>query len=306
MGGSNNNFFDKNRSPESVAKKLHEEAQISAAEFDTTLAQMLNDLLVGYNNRNSDDIRQRLDDIKTALANKFLSSIDTLFGGSVAKHTYVDGLSDVDSLLIFEDEQGLTPDKLLIKIEDILSEALDATTVQHGNIAITVEYKDGPEIQLIPAVNNGGTIKIPDFENNAWAAIYPTRFSELLTDSNNKCSGKLVPTIKLAKAINATLPKQLQLTGYHMEALGIMAFNDYDGAKTTSSMLPHFFQKASEIVLEPITDKTGQSVHIDDYLGEASSEQRQMLSHTLKRLYTRMLNASASGSKERWMELFGE
>lgn len=307
MGGSGGAFYGPRRSPDEIIKKLKDEAVASAGQFDTTLAETLNGLLVDYNNRNSDEIQDHLTTIKNILSNELESSIDSLFGGSVAKRTYVDGLSDVDSLLIFPDSPGMLPDRLLQKIRKTLQEKLgDTATVTSGNLAVTVTYKNGPEIQLIPAVSSDGVLKISDVENNTWIDINPSKFSEALTRRNEKCSGKLIPTIKLAKAINAMLPKKLQLTGYHLEALGVSAFGDYSGPKTTSAMLPYFFEKASALVLKPIVDKTGQSTHIDAHLGKADSEERQALSHTLMRLHKRMLNASAAHSKERWLELFGE
>lgn len=307
MGGSGGAFYGPSRSPDKIIEKLKSEAVASAGQFDTTLAETLNGLLVEYNNRNADEIQSNLTAIKIMLSNELESSLDILFGGSVAKRTYIDGLSDVDSLLIFPDTPGMSPDKLLRKIEKTLQKQLGSeASVTTGNLAVTVSYKNGLDIQLIPAISNGGKFSIPDFENNTWVDINPLKFSKALTKKNEECSGKLIPTIKLAKAINAMLPKKLQLSGYHMEALGVSAFSDYEGPKTTSAMLPYFFEKASSLVLKPIADKTGQSTHIDAHLGKADSDERHSISHTLMRVHKRMLNASAAHSKERWLELFGE
>ncbi len=46
-------------------------------------------------------------------------------------------------------------------------------------------------------------------------------FQQALTKRNQQCGGKLVPTIKLAKAINGQLPANQALSGYHMESLAI-------------------------------------------------------------------------------------
>ncbi|MDR2869891.1 MAG: hypothetical protein LBV04_05540, partial [Deferribacteraceae bacterium] len=208
---------------------------------------------------------------------------------------------------IFANKPDLTPTKILKQMETALRKKLgDTIGVHSGNLAVTIKYKDGPEIQIIPCIKTNNGIRIPNFENNTWSSADPSKFANTLTKSNEKCNGKLIPTIKLAKAINATLPEKLQLTGYHIETLAVTAFQGYTETKTTSSMLPHFFKKASELVLKPITDKTGQSTHVDEYLGKANSTERKMVSHTLDRLYRRMFNASAANSKDRWKELFGE
>ncbi len=69
-------------------------------------------------------------------------------------------------------------------------------------------------------------------------------------------------------------------------------------------MLPVLFEKAKELVLAPIRDSTGQSVHVDEYLGEADSQERRNVSHLLNRTFKRMRNASAAQSDSQWRELF--
>lgn len=70
-------------------------------------------------------------------------------------------------------------------------------------------------------------------------------------------------------------------------------------------MLPLFFERAKDLVLSPIRDHTGQSVHVDSYLGAANSEDRQAVSHLMSRLARRMRNASAGASTAQWRALFG-
>jgi hypothetical protein len=69
-------------------------------------------------------------------------------------------------------------------------------------------------------------------------------------------------------------------------------------------MLPYFFDRAKDLVLAPIRDSTGQSINVDEYLGEENSAVRKEVSHLLKGIEKRMRNASAAQSKERWTELF--
>jgi hypothetical protein len=116
--------------------------------------------------------------------------------------------------------------------------------------------------------------------------------------------GKLVPCIKLAKAIIATLPEQRQLTGYHTESLAIQVFKDYKGPKTSKAMLRHFFENAPGHVKEPIRDSSGQSVYVDEYLGEANSLGRRIAADALGRIARKIRNADGARSVERWRELF--
>jgi hypothetical protein len=307
-GGGGGTFV--NRSPaqlRDIVKKAEDDTVVAA--FEAKLADELGKLLGGYNARDAKAAQTRLGEVKEALKDEIGGSFDQLFGGSVAKHTYVDGLSDVDTLLLIDDSEleGKSPRAALAKITKILKKKLgNSADIQHGRMAVTLDFRDGMIIQLLPALKDaGGRFQVPSSRTKGWSGINPLNFQKALKARNEQCGGKLVPTIKLAKAINGQLPESQRLSGYHMESLAIAAFRDYDGEKTTSAMLPAFFEKARSLVLKPIKDSTGQSVHVDGYLGTENSEKRQAASHVLGRIARRMRNATAGGSVEQWGALFG-
>ena len=70
-------------------------------------------------------------------------------------------------------------------------------------------------------------------------------------------------------------------------------------------MLPAYFDKAKDLVLSPIKDRTGQSVHVDEDLGAAGSVARLKASHLLGQTAKRMRNATGAASTDLWKELFG-
>jgi predicted nucleotidyltransferase len=251
----------------------------------------------------------RLEELKEALSEELDSSIDQFFGGSVAKHTYVDGLSDIDSLLVINDPdlREEKPRAVLTRMEGILKEEIGtAASVSHGRMAVTVEYRDGMVIQLLPAIETEGDhIHVLSSLTGGWAKINPLAFQQALTKRNEQCAGTLVPTIKLAKAVVGQLPPKQTLSGYHIESLAIAAFRAYEGEKTTRAMLPVFFERARDLVLSPIRDRSGQSIHVDAYLGPENSEERQVVGHLLGRIARRMRNATLSASKAQWRALFG-
>lgn len=308
MGGSGGTFSGPGRSPEEHAEKLRKAAESSALEFEVELAKEFSELLSKFNSRNTVETQERLQEIKDVLHDRLDSSFDTLFGGSVAKHTYVDGISDVDSMLVVSGPlEDANPQHVLTKVADAIRHGLDPSIqVTVGRVAVTVTYPDGSEIQLIPSTRQGTQLKVPAWEANTWSTIDPRQFTDGLRKRNEECAGKLIPTLKLAKAINATLPENARLSGYHIESLGVAAFRGYDGERTTVRMLPYFFKRASEFVLRPMADRTGQSVHVDEHLGPENSQARSAMSHLLSRMHQRMLNASASKSHDRWRDLFDE
>lgn len=309
MGGSIGSTFGR-YSPDQLREAVRRaEDQSSVKQFEVELAGTLSELLGAFNSRDTHAVKDRLDDIRKALQGEIDGSFDSLFGGSVAKHTYVDGLSDIDSLILLN-ESGLethSPQRALDRMTEIIKAAMPSNaTVTSGRMAVTVEYGDGMVIQLLPAIKGAdGKLHVPSSRRDAWSEINPMAFKEALSNRNSACGGKLVPTIKLAKAINGELPENQRLSGYHIESLAIAAFRDYTGEKTTSAMLPAFFERARELVLSPIKDSTGQSVHVDSYLGSTGSAERLAASHLLGRLGRRMRNATAAASVPQWKALFG-
>jgi len=146
--------------------------------------------------------------------------------------------------------------------------------------------------------------KISSYDAKSWSRIDPVGFAVALTKANKDMNGKLVPCIKLVKAIIATLPEQRRLTGYHTESLAIQVFKGYDKPKTTKDMIRYFFEHAPNHVKEPIRDSSGQSVYVDEYLGEKNSLERRIVADALGRIARKILNANGSKSIERWKDLF--
>jgi Second Messenger Oligonucleotide or Dinucleotide Synthetase domain len=308
MGGGGGGGPFISRSPEELTQLVRKtEDETAIRNFETDLGGLLNDLLASANTRDVELVEERLDKVKDALGGPLENTIDTLFGGSVAKHTYVDGLSDVDSLLILNDSTlaRARPSEALERVARIIRRASGpGVKVSTGRLAVTVEYPDGMSIQLLPAFKTDAGLKVPSSRHDGWSGISPQRFQRALTKRNGECAGKLVPTIKLAKAIIGQLPEGQRLSGYHVESLAIAAFRDYTGTKTTAAMLPVFFEKARNLVMKPIRDSTGQSIHVDEYLGPENSKERVAAGHVLGRIEKRMRNASAHMSKDQWEALF--
>ena len=110
--------------------------------------------------------------------------------------------------------------------------------------------------------------------------MHPERFAERLIKANNARGGRVVPVIKFAKALAdcSITQKDRKIKGYHMESLAVRAFKGYKGELDSRSMLLHFFGYSTKAVMSPIPDPTGQSTHVDEYLGPAGSKLRKGVS----------------------------
>ena len=100
---------------------------------------------------------------------------------------------------------------------------------------------------------------------------------DTLIEVNNACGGRVVPTIKLAKAIADCFIRDSssKISGYHVESLVIDAFAGYQGELDPRSMLVHFLGHSIEAMMTPIKDLTGQTSHVDGPLGQPRSRLRK-------------------------------
>ena len=240
-------------------------------------------LLAQYTRRNTQTVTQRLESLCGFLRQEG-DVVQTMFGGSVKKGTYVTGLSDVDVLLIVNQSSlvNQSPAKVIEYVRETIQHRLRQNTVSAGNLAVTVSYSDGTEIQILPAIRtNTGGVRIAEFGSTKWSNVArPVDFARKLAKVNTARDGRVVSVIKLAKAMAdcfITRPSR-KISGYHMESLAIDAFRDNQGPLDPKAMLVHLLGHSMDAVMSPIADSTGQSRYVDEYLGPADSNLRERAS----------------------------
>ncbi|WP_456364901.1 nucleotidyltransferase (plasmid) [Priestia aryabhattai] len=295
--------------PSKTLSQLEQEKQdrINQEKLEADINQHIKDYFQRINNRDVEGINRHLETIKSALEKDIEGFIDLKFGGSIIKSTYSKGISDVDMLVQINNGHLRTakPIEVLHHFKEQIQKRLPKTEVEIGKLAITVKFASGHEIQLLPSIKTETGYRIPRPGENKWSnVIRPSKFAEKLTNVNKSNGNKVVPLIKLMKNINASLPEQRQLSGYHLESLAIDAFkNPANTPKTYRGMIEHFCRHAQGAVLKPITDSTGQSVHVDTYLGNAGSSDRKKASNTFKQLLKKVDKANSLNA---WKDILGE
>lgn len=297
MGGGSGSYFD----TKGDLGKLRDESVRKAADeaLEGGVNDLLGKLLATINDRDVEAVNAYLEEIEASLEDLAEEVMTLLFGGSVAKHTYVDGLSDIDALVVLA-ETDQSPAEVIEDFAAALRSKLGNVEVSEGALAVTISYEDGTVIQLLPALRRGETLAIADPTGESWSTIRPDAFAARLTAANKDMGARLVPMIKLAKSIIGDLPANKQVSGYHAESLAIEAFRDYQRPGTLKQMLTHYFETAARVVLGPIRDSTGQSVHVDDDLGAANSLERRVIADALGRIGRKMRNAT---SIEQWQSI---
>lgn len=307
MGGSGGRYFS-SFTPEEFKEKIRGAEEGTRDEaYEAQVNALLADYLAQFNDRDVDGINRILERVKAELSEELDGTVNLLYGGSVAKKTYVDGLSDIDALLLLHPTHAKeqTPEEVKENCAERLREIFGQEAISVGRLAVTVET-EGKVLQFLPAVRSGEHFKISNQDGTDWARIHPRAFAQSLSEANASLGNKLVPTIKLAKAIIGQLPEQRRLSGYHVEALALKIFENYSGEKSPHAMLKHFFDNTSKKLQKPMEDVTGQSTHLDEYLGPASSLQRKIVADACDRISRRLKNADGAKDIAQWKQVFGD
>lgn len=305
MGGSGGGGAWGGMSAEEVANQVRAAQERTVdATYEAECNAYLASLLPAINDRDTAAVNRYLDQIATTLERQLEGDLELLLGGSVAKHTYVDGLSDVDALVLIDESElaDASPAGVRHYIAERLQARFRSIPVEVGRLAVTLHFPD-ISVQLLPALRQGDRLRIPEPTGRGWSEIRPREFARVLTATNHAQGGKVVPTIKLAKSLLAGLPEAHRVSGYHVESMAVEVFQGYEGPRSLRAMLRHFFDQASQRVLSPIVDRTGQSVHVDDDLGPANSPARLLRAAAFSRVGRQIANADASGDVAAWKDL---
>lgn len=305
MGGGGGSRYSGPAS-DNVRRKLDNARRQEQERLVSAINELLQSTLVQYNDRDREAISSRLDQIQEILGEEV--QIDkVLYGGSVAKHTDVDGISDTDALVLLDgnDFDAQDPAAVLERFHEKLATRLprqEIDEIRVGRVAVTIAYRDGEEVQLLPALRRGDTVSVPNETGREWRATRPIAFQKALTNANDSMNGALVPSIKLVKSIVDQLPPAKQLKSHHIETLAVDAVRDYRGPKTPRALVLQILEHSSNRVLAPMPDITGQVSAVDSALGEAGSASRRAISVTMGALKRRLDTATSVGQ---WRAVLG-
>src|SRR5436190_24026143 len=136
-GGGGGGYFGGDR----PLDRLRDESvsTLKQAETEAEIGQYLTGLLGRINERNVELTSERLAAAIDVLGDEASEPLELRFGGSVAKHTYVDGLSDTDALVVgTQGEANEAPESILRRFADTLARNLLGVKVEPGRLAVTL------------------------------------------------------------------------------------------------------------------------------------------------------------------------
>ena len=300
----NSKHYDNWHSALSTQHPINMNSQIASGansargfENEIVINEFLQNLLKEINDRDVDAIQKHLDTIKSVLKNEIEDFDRILFAGSVAKNTFINGVSDIDALVFLKSDifRGASPKELKNQLYELLKTRFPFTKIKKGDLAVTLKFTDY-EIQLLPALRDNEKIRIANRDGSQWSnPINMSKFREKLTAINKLNSNLVVPAVKITKYLLNKLPAEYQLSGYHIEAIATEAFANYDGKLTYYDTTKHLLNYIGARVHRQVADVTGQSGIIDDYLGPDGSITRQRCSLKIKEVFGNFEGATNIG-----------
>ena len=171
MGGSSSSFRYEPVEKKTIIQKIQEaDGKTDQSNYELEINNLLTSFLGQFNNRDTELIQQHITTILNALNDQIEGNILTKFGGSVNRHTHLNGISDVDALVILNNSElaNRSPQEVIDYFYDVLTTRLPKTDIEKSGKTVTLHYADG-DIQLIPALRSKTGIKIPD--NNSWSTV---------------------------------------------------------------------------------------------------------------------------------------
>ena len=239
----------------------------------------------------TDKEREQISEKHLSLREKLREKLpveDDFLTGSYPRNTMIrpngDYKYDVDFFLAFSDEDfgEYELPKLLEMVknalEEIKGEDPDITNIVSQNRSIGVEYKNGFQIDVVPAIEiaKDELYKIFDKRTQEPVKSNPKLHGKNLSEANeNTESGsvkRLVPIIKLLKAWKRD--KCDYVKSFHLELLAVEILKD-EPIEKFSSGLTKFFNNASEYLQEAsLTDPANSENLIDAYLDEDGTREK--------------------------------
>ena len=141
MAGSGGGPF-RNRAPERLTESVRSQ---ESKESDAELSQFLGELLAAANSRDVPLVNERLAEIKAHLEDTVADELAMISVVPLRSTCSVDGLSDIDSLLIIDktEFEGTRLAKCFDRITELLRKGDVNRSGVTRQMAVTVNYPDG-------------------------------------------------------------------------------------------------------------------------------------------------------------------
>lgn len=148
--------------------------------------------------------------INSDFRNEYNCTGNTLYVGSYGRGTAIDGISDIDMLIILPYSVKQQYDRytyngqssLLQSVRGSLLGTYPNTIIKGDGQIVQVSFSDGIKFELLPCFDNfNGSYDYPDSNNGgSWKQTYPKAEIETFRLKNSECNNNLYPLCRMARA----------------------------------------------------------------------------------------------------------
>ena len=195
------------------------------------------DLVISYKDAERGKIKTSINHLKNVLSTKLSDQIVEIIDfGSYTRNTILprkyDPNSDIDLMIVFNNDNLLTPETYRNKIKNIVSEAYPKSISQKDFPAVKLELNH-IKFDLVPAYCKnsllwGKEYFIPD-KNYGWMQTTPNDINQTLKERNQECGNNIIRNaIRLCKHWNAAANYPFESYLMEKKILGLRYLNAND------------------------------------------------------------------------------
>lgn len=247
-----------------------------------------------------------------------LSVLETFLSGSYKRQTLIAPLSkaDIDIFVVLDAKyfhnyngQNGGPGGLLDLLKRTLQKTYPRTPdISRNGQAVTIQFTDFM-VDVVPSFyRQGGGFLIPNSITQSWISTDPKKHVELLTASNTRNNGNLIPLVKMIKGWNRNINSYFR--SFHLEVIALNVLQNVTISDFPSGMR-YYFDKGKIYVQQKNPDPAGYHDDVGDYIN-SKDKLEAAVSHFDTAL-TRALKAEDFANNNRieeaiieWKKIFGD
>lgn len=187
------------------------------------------------------------------------STSNTRYVGSYGRGTAIEGISDIDMLMVlpydtyykYNNYSYNGQSALLQAVKNSIKVTYPNTDLKGDGQIVQVSFSDGMMFEIVPCfLNNDGSYTYPDSNGGgSWLTTNPVPEIEAIKQMNAGCNGNLYPLCRMTRAWKDQ--HSIDIKGYMIDLMAYRFLSNYEHRTKTSVyhdyMMRDFFLYLSEV-----------------------------------------------------------
>jgi len=243
---------------------------------------------------------------------------ESFLTGSYSRSTMIAPLSDADVDIFavldvsyyhhYNNGQNGGPAGLLDLVKKTLRKTYTRTPdISRNGQAVTIRFNDF-KVDVVPAFyRQGGGFLIPNSIRQSWLSTDPKKHVEIMSESNSKHNGDMVPLVKMIKGWNKNIGSFF--LSFHLEVLALSILDNVTISDFPSGVR-YYFNKGKDLINKQNPDPAGLGGDVGAYLNTREKVQEAIDKFQLA--YEQSVKAEeyerqgyTQNAVEMWRKVFG-